>query len=61
MTNLQNYSEMEEARKVGRLGHAPKILKMNALRVTYFPKIVLLGLFDRSIRVFDCSIREYRS
>ena len=48
--------------KVGRLGCAPKNLKkINALRVAYFPKIVLLGLLDRSIEVFDCSIREYRS
>ena len=37
----------------------PKILEMNVLRVTSFPKIVLLRLLDRSVRVFDCSIREY--
>ena len=35
--------------------------KINVLRVAHFPKIALLGLLDCSIRVFDCSIREYRS
>ena len=39
----------------------PKILEMNVLRVASFLKIVLLRLLDFSIRVFDCSIREYRS
>ena len=39
----------------------PKILEMNALKVAYFPKIVILVLLDSSIRVFDCSIREYQS
>ena len=39
----------------------PKILEMNVLRVAYFPKIVFPGLFDCSIRVLDCSIREYRT
>ena len=39
----------------------PKILEMNVLRVASFPKIVLLRLLNCSIRVFDCSIKEYRS
>ena len=35
--------------------------KINSLRVAYFPEIGLQSLPDCSIRVFDYSIREYRS
>ena len=57
LTSLQNYSEMEEARKLGGYD-MPKILKINVLRVAYFLNIVLLELLNGSIRVFDCSIGE---
>ena len=58
LTSLQNYSEMEEARKLGGYDMPQNFENINVLRVAYFLNIVLLELLNCSIRVFDCSIGE---